>query len=67
VGFLRGQIKLIQYHQQKDLKARVFEKIILHAKSVPTPSEPLTEEEAAQFKIISANPTHCKELVELIE
>jgi hypothetical protein len=67
VGFLRGHIKIIQHHQQKDLKARVFEKIVLHSKNVPTPSEPLTEEEAAQFKIISSNPAHCKELVELIE
>lgn len=34
---------------------------------MPVPSEPLTEEEAAQFKIIAADPVHARELVELIE
>lgn len=67
VGLLKGQIKLVQYQQSKELKSRVFEKIALYAKSIPVPSEPLTEEEAAQYKILAADPVHARELVELIE
>lgn len=67
VSLLKGQIKLVQYQQSRELKYRVFEKIALFAKNIPVPSEPLTEEEAAHFKIISSDPQHARELVELIE
>lgn len=67
ISILKGQIKLVQYQQNKELKASVFEKIQLYSKNIPVPSEPLTEEEAQHFKIIAANPQHCRELVELIE
>lgn len=67
VGFLRGQLKLIQYQNHKELKSRVFEKINHFAKNAPVPSEPLTEEEAAQWKILSAHSEQCRELVDLIE
>jgi hypothetical protein len=67
VGLLKGQIKLVQYQQSKELKIRVFEKIALYAKNAPVPSEPLTEEEAAQYKILASDPVHARELAELIE
>jgi hypothetical protein len=66
-SILKGQLKLVQFQQSRDLKSRVFEKIALQAKSIPLPSEPLTEEETAQFKLLAANPTHARELAELIE
>lgn len=43
VAFLKGQIRLIQYQQTKELKLKVFEKIQLYSKNIPIPSEPLTE------------------------
>lgn len=67
IGLLKGQLKLISYQQNKELKSRVFEKINSYARNQIVPSEPLTEEEASQFKLISADTVHCKELVELIE
>ena len=46
---------------------RVFEKIRAFSENIPAPSEPLNEEEAAQFKLLSSHPEHCKELTEIIE
>ena len=34
---------------------------------MPVPSEPLTEEEAAQWKILSAHPEYCKDFAEVVE
>ena len=66
-AFLKGQIKLLNIQHSKDLKVKVFEKIAAASLNAPIPSEPLTEEEAAQFKIINANPVKCRELVDILE
>ena len=38
-----------------------------YARSELAPVEALSEEEAAQFKLLSAHPEHCKELAEIID
>ena len=67
VGYLKGQLKVLQFHQNRELKMLVFDRINNYANNAPVPCEPLTEEEAAQWKILSSSPTHARELCELIE